>query len=81
MKFLKAMLALAIAATVTTGAQAQWQPTKPVEFVVTAGAGGGTDIFARTVQAVITKYNLMPQPIVVQIKGGGSGAERVSDSE
>lgn len=58
-----------------TAAQAQWQPTKPVEFVVTAGAGGGTDIFARTVQAIITKYNMMPQPIVVQVKGGGSGAE------
>lgn len=52
-----------------------WQPNKPVEFVVTAGAGGGTDIFARAVQAAIQKNNLMAQPIIVQIKGGGSGAE------
>jgi tripartite-type tricarboxylate transporter receptor subunit TctC len=44
--------AAALAATVaaTTVANAQWQPQKPVEFIVTAGAGGGTDIFARTVQ-------------------------------
>ena len=28
--------------------QAAWQPDKPVEFVVTSGAGGGTDNFART---------------------------------
>ena len=75
MKFKTAILAGAFAAALSGSAFAQWQPTKPVEFVVTAGAGGGTDIFARTVQAIVTKYNLMPQPIVVQIKGGGSGAE------
>ena len=56
-------------------AWADWQPSKPVEFVVTAGAGGGTDIFARAVQAAVQKNNLMSQPIIVTIKGGGSGAE------
>ena len=70
-----AIIASLLTVAFATGAHAEWQPTKPVEFVVTAGAGGGTDIYARTVQAIITKYNLMPQPIVVQIKGGGSGAE------
>jgi putative tricarboxylic transport membrane protein len=69
--------ALAVALTIgcANGASADWQPSKPVEFVVTAGAGGGTDIFARTVQSIIAKHNLMSQPIVIQIKGGGSGAE------
>lgn len=62
------------------GAQApalasDWAPTKPVEFVVTAGAGGGTDIFTRTIQSIIQKNNLVSQPIVVTLKGGGSGAE------
>jgi putative tricarboxylic transport membrane protein len=52
-----------------------FSPTKPVEFVVTAGPGGGTDIFARTIQAIIQKNNLIAQPIVVTLKGGGSGAE------
>ena len=42
---------------------------------MTAGAGGGTDIFARAVQAAVQKNNLMSQPIIVTIKGGGSGAE------
>jgi tripartite-type tricarboxylate transporter receptor subunit TctC len=56
-------------------ALADWQPTRPVEFVVTAGAGGGTDLFARAVQAAIQKNNLMSQPIIVTTKGGGSGAE------
>jgi len=54
---------------------AAWQPTEPIEFVVTAGAGGGTDNFARTVQAIVTKYKLAGQPIVILNKGGGSGAE------
>ena len=54
---------------------AEWQPNRPGEFVMAAAAGGGSDIFARTVQSIIVKYNLMPQPIVVLNKGGGSGAE------
>ena len=56
-------------------AQPAWQPTKPVEFVVTSGAGGGTDVFARTVQAAITRNNLIPTSVIVSNKGGGSGAE------
>ncbi len=70
-----AHLVFAVALLPASVAWADWQPNKPVEFVVTAGAGGGTDIFARTVQSIIQKHNLMAQPIVVNIKGGGSGAE------
>jgi putative tricarboxylic transport membrane protein len=68
-------MAGAMLVAVALPAAAQWQPQKPVEFIVTAGAGGGTDIFARTVQAIVQKHNLMAQPVVVQIKGGGSGSE------
>ena len=70
-----AFLAVAVAMQPASVALAEWQPSKPVEFVVTAGAGGGTDIFARAVQAAVQKNNLMSQPIIVTIKGGGSGAE------
>lgn len=59
----------------SAGAAQAWQPTKPVEFVVTSGAGGGTDNFARMIQSIITKNKLIDQPIVVVNKGGGSGAE------
>ena len=52
-----------------------FEPDRPVEFVVTAGPGGGTDIFARTIQAIITKYELMKAPIVVVNKGSAGGAE------
>jgi putative tricarboxylic transport membrane protein len=66
----------------TTGvatAQAQWQPTKAVEFIVPAGTGGGADQMARFLQGVITKHKLMNQPLVVLNKGGGAGAEGFLD--
>ncbi len=75
MRKLVAGLAFAAMLLPIVASGADWQPSRPVEFVVAAAAGGGSDIFARTVQSIITKYNLMPQPIVVLNKGGGSGAE------
>src|SRR5437660_7929057 len=56
-------------------AVAGWEPTKPVEIVVAAGAGGASDQMARMMQAAIQKNNLMKQPMVVSLKGGASGAE------
>src|SRR6202048_573653 len=56
-------------------AMAGWEPTKPVEIVVAAGAGGASDQMARMMQAANHKNNLMKQPIVVSLKGGASGAE------
>ena len=68
-------LAGAALALFAGSAQADWRPTKPIEFIATAGPGGGTDNLARTVQSVITKHKLLDQPIIVSNKGGGSGAE------
>ena len=65
----------AIIVLVAAPAGAAWLPTKPIEFVATAGPGGGTDIISRTVQGIIVKYKLVDQPVVVVNKGGGSGAE------
>jgi putative tricarboxylic transport membrane protein len=65
-------LALMLAAAPATAA---WEPTKPVEIVVAAGAGGASDQMARMMQAAIQKNNLMKQPLVVSLKGGASGAE------
>jgi putative tricarboxylic transport membrane protein len=56
-------------------AAAAWEPTKPVEFVVPAGTGGGADQMARLLQGIITKNNLMKQPLIVVNKSGGAGAE------
>jgi putative tricarboxylic transport membrane protein len=69
-------LAAALCGLTFGGAPAlAWEPTKPVEIVVAAGAGGASDQMARMMQAAIQKNNLMKQPMVVSLKGGASGAE------
>ena len=57
------------------GASAAWEPDRPVEFVVASGPGGGTDIFARTIQSIISKNKMMKSSIIVVNKGGGAGSE------
>ena len=52
-----------------------WEPTKPVDFVIMAGAGGGADQIARFLQSVAEKKDLTNRPLVPNNKGGGSGAE------
>src|SRR5258706_618496 len=59
----------------TTGPATAWEPTKPVEIVVAAGAGGASDQMARMMQAAIQKNKLMAQPMVLTLKGRSSGAE------
>ena len=69
--------ALAVAAVATSAAA--WEPTRPVEFIVPAGTGGGADQMARFIQGIVAKNNLMAQPIVVVNKSGGAGAEGFLD--
>jgi putative tricarboxylic transport membrane protein len=71
--------ALVLGATPLGAAQAAWEPTRPVEFIIPAGPGGGADIMARTIQGIITKHNLMKQPMVVINKAGGAGGEGFLD--
>ena len=60
-------------------AHAAWEPTRPVEFIIPAGTGGGADKMARTIQGIVTKHNLMKQPMVVINKAGGAGGEGFLD--
>jgi putative tricarboxylic transport membrane protein len=48
--------------------------TKPIEFVCHAAVGGGSDIMARMMQAVIEKEKLCPQTVAVVNRSGGGGA-------
>jgi tripartite-type tricarboxylate transporter receptor subunit TctC len=75
MKTLLGSTALLGVALLSAPAIAAWEPTKAVEIVVAAGAGGASDQMARMMQAAIQKNNLMKQPVVVSLKGGASGAE------
>jgi putative tricarboxylic transport membrane protein len=55
-------------------AESSWKPEKPVEFVVQAAAGGGSDIFARSLAKVLADEKIVTTPINVVNKPGGSGA-------
>ena len=55
-------------------AHAAWEPSKPVEFVVPAGTGGGADQMARLIQGIVVKHKLMKESMVVVNKSGGAGA-------
>jgi putative tricarboxylic transport membrane protein len=61
--------------TLAGAAQAAWEPSKPVEFVVPAGTGGGADQMARLIQGIIVKHKLMKESMIVANKAGGAGAE------
>ncbi len=54
---------------------ADWEPKKPVEFIIMAGPGGGADKMARLMQSVIEKHKLSSKPFIPQNKPGGTGAE------
>jgi putative tricarboxylic transport membrane protein len=70
-----ALAAVALVGTSAAVSAQAWEPTKPVNFIIPAGTGGGADQMARFIQGVVTKNNLMKQPLVVVNKGGGAGAE------
>lgn len=70
-------LAMALACTalaLAAGAvAAQTYPSKPIEFIVHTTPGGGTDLFARAVTEMLTQQKLLPQPVNVMNRAGGSG--------
>jgi putative tricarboxylic transport membrane protein len=52
----------------------KWMPSKPIEVVATAGAGGGWDTTARMVAQTLEKDGLIDQRMPVINKPGGGGA-------
>ncbi len=66
-----AMLGMTVAAAPAVA----WEPTKPVEFVIPAGTGGGADQMARLIQGIVAKHSLMKQSLIPVNKSGGAGAE------
>src|SRR5215813_6456223 len=68
-------VATALTLTIFHAAQAAWEPTKPIEFIVPAGTGGGADQMARLIAGIAEKHKLSPRPLIVVNKSGGAGAE------
>lgn len=69
----------ALAAALFAPVARAWEPSKPIEFVVPAGTGGGADQMARFIQGMAAKHKLSAQPIIVVNKAGGAGAEGFLD--
>ena len=69
---MKKLLALALTAAVSVGAQAQAFPNKPITFVVPFAAGGPTDLVARQLAEAMRKP-LGGANIVVENAAGAGG--------
>jgi tripartite-type tricarboxylate transporter receptor subunit TctC len=74
-RFATLIPALVAVAFLCSPAEAAWEPTKPIEFVIPAGTGGGADQMARLIAGIVEKHKLSPRPIIVVNKSGGAGAE------
>jgi tripartite-type tricarboxylate transporter receptor subunit TctC len=75
------MLAVIAALPLAGTAQAQTYPSRTVTFVVTAAAGGVTDILARAVGARLAEK--WGQQVVIENRGGGAhviGAQQVANA-
>jgi len=68
-----AVAALAVA-SMALPAYAEFKPTKPVDFVVHTGPGGGSDVLARAVATMFEREKLVPVRMNVLNKPGGNGA-------
>src|SRR5215831_19813284 len=63
------------ACALVSGRVHAWEPTKPIEFVIPAGTGGGADQMARLIAGIAEKNKLSPRPLIPVNKSGGAGAE------
>ena len=52
-------------------AQAQWNPTRPIEIVVPYPPGGASDVAARTLSERVSQK--LGQPVVVENRPGAGG--------
>src|SRR5574341_2212189 len=67
------LAAAALLPVVAAGPAAAQYPTRPVELVVPYAPGGGTDIMYRQIVKVIELAKLVPVPMTVVNRSGGSG--------
>lgn len=81
LRYTKRLAAAAIALAALTTAAAAWQPTRPIEFVVSAGKNGGADKMARIMLAIIRIEELAAQPITLTNMANNSGAQALQHME
>ena len=74
-RFMGVLIGAVLIASAPGGVLAAWEPTKPIEFVIPAGTGGGADQMGRLIAGLAEKHKLSPRPVIVVNKSGGAGAE------
>ncbi len=74
-RFMGSLTGLVLIVSAPAPGLAAWEPTKPIEFVIPAGTGGGADQMARLIAGLAEKHKLSPHPFIVVNKSGGAGAE------
>lgn len=52
----------------------EYVPSGPLDWTIAFGPGGGNDVMARSLIAIIEQYDLYPHPITPNNREGGSGA-------
>lgn len=73
MKIVLFAVVLMSAAIGTPIAAQGFKPSRPVEFVVHTGPGGGNDVLARAIVTIVEKEKLLPVRMQVLNKPGGGG--------
>jgi putative tricarboxylic transport membrane protein len=71
------LAALSIFLTAQAPAQAEWSPSKPIEFVVMASPTGSSSKTVQVISSIIQKHALAPISFQVVHKEGNSGADGV----
>lgn len=64
--------ALAVQIATEAWSQPAWRPEKPVELIVSSGAGGSNDQVARVIQKILQDEKLLAVPVAVLNKAGGN---------
>lgn len=67
------IILLAVLASVVGTQAANWEPTKPIRFVVPYAPGGGSDVLGRFIVSAIDSGELCPVTMMVENKPGGGG--------
>lgn len=67
-------LVAAFAQIAAQPADAQWKPTRDVEFVIPYGLGGGADLLARHIIKIVTEEKMIPTALVAVNRPGGGSA-------
>jgi len=72
-RLMTCLAALALMAAGAWPAQAQFKPTRTIDFVVHGGPGSGNDVFARQIATIIEQEKLAPVRVQVLNRPGGGG--------